>query len=105
MVGRPGDADAGRAQANPPISMALNAGFDLREAKCNRCRRISPVSLRGLDRPAVTPVWKLEAALYCEPCSENRNGAPAGSHSAADLRPAGSGARPSADHLTAMCNL
>ncbi|WP_315747571.1 MULTISPECIES: hypothetical protein [unclassified Bradyrhizobium] len=68
-AGGPAMPTPGEPQANPTIGMALNAGFDLLEAKCNRCRRISLVALRALDRLAATPIWKLEAALYCEPCS------------------------------------
>ena len=64
----------GEPQANPTIAKALNAGYDLLEAKCNRCRRISLVPLRGLKRAPSTPIWKLEPALYCEPCSEKRIG-------------------------------
>jgi hypothetical protein len=64
----------GEPQANPTIRKALNAGYDLLEAKCNRCRRISVVPLRGLKRALGTPIWKLEAALYCEPCSEKKVG-------------------------------
>ena len=29
-------------------------------------------SVRSLSHPAETPIWKLEAALFCEPCSEGR---------------------------------
>src|ERR1700759_4772159 len=58
--------------ANPTIGKAINGGYDLLEAKCNRCRRVSLVSLRGLKRPANTPILKLEAALLCEPCSDTR---------------------------------
>ena len=71
-AGGPAMPAPGEPQANPTLAMALNAGFDLLEAKCNRCRRISLVALRALDRPPATPIWKLEAALYCEPCSEKR---------------------------------
>jgi hypothetical protein len=35
--------------------------------------RISLVPLRALRYPPETPVWKLEAALYCEPCSTGRH--------------------------------
>lgn len=76
----------GESQANPTIAKALNANYDLLEATCNRCRRISVVPLRGLKRAPSTPIWKLEPALYCEPCTEkqDRRPAPARSHSAAD---------------------
>ena len=58
------------------------------EAKCNRCRRISLVPLRAIKRPLSTPMWKLEPALYCEPCSDMR-GRRQRPHHAADLCAAG----------------
>jgi hypothetical protein len=75
-VGRwPAMPSPGEAQANPTIAKALNASYDLLEVKCNRCRRVSLVSLRAIKRPATTPpLWKLEPALFCEPCSETRPG-------------------------------
>jgi hypothetical protein len=60
-------------QAEPTIAKAINGGFDLLEAQCNRCDRVSLIALRGLKHPPVTPIWKLEAALFCEPCSEGRH--------------------------------
>jgi hypothetical protein len=30
---------------------ALDAGYDLSETKCNRCRRVSLVALRAIKRP------------------------------------------------------
>jgi hypothetical protein len=63
----------GEPQAEPTIGKAINGGYDLLEANCNRCDRVSLVPLRSLKHPAETPVWKLEAALYCEPCSEGRH--------------------------------
>src|SRR3978361_69718 len=38
---RPGDAVPCDPQAEPPIGKAINGGFDLLEAKCNRCDRMS----------------------------------------------------------------
>lgn len=72
-AGGPAMPSPGDPQAEPTIGKALNGGFDLLEAKCNRCDRVSLVLLRALKQPQDTPVWKLEAALYCEPCSENRH--------------------------------
>lgn len=46
------------------IGKAINGGYDLLEAKCNRCDRVSLVPLRALRQQPDTPVWKLEAALY-----------------------------------------
>jgi hypothetical protein len=63
----------GEPQAEPTIGKAINGGYDLLEAKCNRRDRVSLVPLRFLKHPAETPVWKLEAALYCEPCREGRH--------------------------------
>ena len=37
--------------------------------QCNRCDRVSLVPLRALKHPPDTSVWKLEAALYCEPAA------------------------------------
>jgi hypothetical protein len=62
----------GDPQAEPSIGEAINGGFDLLAAKCNRCVRVSLVPLLALKQPPETPVWKLEAALYCEPCSAGR---------------------------------
>jgi hypothetical protein len=66
-------SDAVEPQAEPTIAKAINGGYDFLEAKCNRCDRISLVALRALKHPPDTLVWKLEAALYCEPCSEGRH--------------------------------
>jgi hypothetical protein len=71
-AGGPAMPSPGDPQAEPTIGKAINGGFDLLEAKCNRCDRVSLVPLRALRQPLETPVWKLEAALYCEPCSEGR---------------------------------
>jgi hypothetical protein len=68
---------------------AINGGFDLLEAKCNHCERVSLVPLRALPQPAETPIRKLEAALYCEQCSKGRQQAPARAYSRAYLRAAG----------------
>lgn len=60
-------------QANPTIGKAINGGYDLLEAKCKPCRRLSLVSLRAVKRPARTPILMLEDALFCEPCSEGKH--------------------------------
>jgi hypothetical protein len=64
---------SGFTPARLGVARAINFGYDLLEAKCNRCDRVLLVPLRGLKHPPDTPVWKLEAALYCEPCSEGRH--------------------------------
>jgi hypothetical protein len=68
-AGGPAMPSPGDPQAEPTAGKAINGGFDLLEAKCNRCDRVSLVALRSLRHPPETPVWKLEAALFCEPCS------------------------------------
>jgi hypothetical protein len=72
-AGGPAMPSPGDPQAEPTIGKAINGGFDLLEARCNRCNRVSLVPLRALKQPPETPVWKLERALYCEPCSEGRH--------------------------------
>src|SRR3979490_2294598 len=37
-----------RSQAEPTIAKAINGGYDLLEAKCNRCDRVSLVPLPAL---------------------------------------------------------
>jgi hypothetical protein len=49
--GRSGHAVAHDPQAEPTIGKALSGGFDLLEAKCNRCDRVSLVPLRALRQP------------------------------------------------------
>lgn len=73
-AGGPAMPSPSEPQAEPTIGKALNAGYDLLEVKCNRCRRVSIVALRALARPIETPIWKLEPVLFCEPCSEIRAG-------------------------------
>jgi hypothetical protein len=72
-AGGPAMPSPGDPQVEPMIGKAINGGYDLLEAKCNRCDRVSLVPLQALKQPLETPVWKLEAALYCEPCSEGRH--------------------------------
>jgi hypothetical protein len=72
-AGGPAMPSPGEPQADPTIGKALNAGYDLLEVKCNRCRRVSLVALRAIRRKPDTPIWKLEPALSCEPCTEQRN--------------------------------
>src|ERR1700716_3978390 len=72
-AGGPAMPSPGDPQAEPEIAKAINGGYDLLEAKCNRCDRVSVVALLALKHPPETPVWKLEAALYCEPCREGRH--------------------------------
>jgi hypothetical protein len=57
--GGPAMPSPGEPQAEPTIGKAINNGYDLLEAKCNRCDRVSLVPLRALKHPPDTPVWKL----------------------------------------------
>jgi hypothetical protein len=56
-----------------PIAKAITGARELLEAKCNRRDPVSLVSPCALKHPPDTPVRKLEAALYYEPCSEAAN--------------------------------
>jgi hypothetical protein len=58
-----GYGQPGEPQAEPTIAKAINGGYDLLEAKCNCCDRVSLVVLRAVKHPPGTAVWKLEAAL------------------------------------------
>jgi hypothetical protein len=51
----------GEPQAEPTIGKAINGGYDLLEAKCNRCDRVSLVPLRSLKHPPETQSgsWRL----------------------------------------------
>jgi hypothetical protein len=48
-AGGPAMPSPGAPQAEPTIGKALNAGCDLLEVKCNRCRRVSLVPLRAYN--------------------------------------------------------
>src|SRR4051812_48849957 len=50
-AGGPAMPSPGDPQAEPTISNAINGGFDLLEARCNRCDRVSLVPLRTLRQP------------------------------------------------------
>jgi hypothetical protein len=50
-AGGPAMPSPGDPQAEPAIAKAINGGFDLLEAKCNRCDRVSLVPLRALRHP------------------------------------------------------
>jgi hypothetical protein len=56
------------------------------------CDRAWLVPLRDLRHPPETPVWKLEAALYCEPCSKGWHPPAAGAYSWTYARPDPEGA-------------
>jgi hypothetical protein len=50
-AGGPAMPSPGEPQAEPTIVKAINGGYDLLEAKCNRCDRVSLVDLRALKHP------------------------------------------------------
>jgi len=60
-----------RQNAEPTIAKAINGGFDLLEAKCNHCDRVSLVALGAVRQPPDTPVWKLNAIV--EPIQPQSN--------------------------------
>lgn len=62
----------GPAQPSPTIETALNAGYDQLEVRCNRCGRLSRADLRKVRRPGNTPLHLLEAALFCQDCSQSK---------------------------------
>jgi hypothetical protein len=66
--GRPGES-----QAEPTIAKAIKrwirpAGSQVQPVRLGLA---GPAAIT--EAPAGDPVWKLEAALYCEPCSEGRH--------------------------------
>jgi hypothetical protein len=62
----------GPAQPSPTIGTALNAGYDRLEVRCNRCGRLSRADLRKVRRSGDTPLHQLEAALFCQECSQSK---------------------------------
>jgi hypothetical protein len=63
-AGGPAMPSPGDPQAEPTIAKAINGGFDLLEAKCNRCDRVSLVPLRALRHPPPRPrsgSWRLRS--------------------------------------------
>lgn len=54
-AGGPAMPSPGDPQAEPTIGKAINGGYDLLEAKCNRCDPVSLVPLRALKQPPETP--------------------------------------------------
>ena len=51
-AGGPAMPSPGDPQAEPTIGKAINGGFVLLEAKCNRCDRVSLAPLRALEAAA-----------------------------------------------------
>ena len=62
----------GEPQAEPTIGKAINSGYDLLEAKCNRCERVSLVPLRISE--AAPGDAGLEAGGRCIARPAARNG-------------------------------
>jgi hypothetical protein len=62
----------GPAQPSPTIDTALNAGYDQLEVRCNRCGRLSRADLRKVRRPGNKSLHLLEAALFCQDCSQSK---------------------------------
>jgi hypothetical protein len=66
--GRPGDAVSRRAAGGADHRQGHQGGYDLQPVRLGLA---DPAAIT--EAPAGDPVWKLEAALYCEPCSEGRH--------------------------------
>jgi hypothetical protein len=62
----------GPADPSPTIGIALNAGYDFLEVRCNRCGRLSKADLKKARRSPDTPLHALEPKLFCEACSQSR---------------------------------
>ena len=62
----------GPAVDSPTIAAAINGGFPLLGVKCNRCSAERDVDLRKVRRPPDSQVHQMEAALFCESCTEAR---------------------------------
>ena len=74
--GTSGCCATGPAQPSPTISVALRHGYRYLRVRCSACRQTAFLALADLDRPADTPVWKIEGALSCQPCRKRRRRAP-----------------------------
>lgn len=62
----------GPATNSPTIAQAMNGGFPLLRVKCNRCSAERDVDLRKVRRPLDSHAHLMEAALFCETCTETR---------------------------------
>lgn len=62
----------GPAVDSPTIGQTVNGGFPLLRVKCNRCSTERNVDLRKVRRPLDSQVHQMEAALFCETCTEAR---------------------------------
>jgi hypothetical protein len=84
----------GEPQAEPTIAKAINCGYDLLEAKCNRCDRVSLVPLRSLQHPPETPGLEAGGGALLRAVQQGAalQPSPAGAHPRADLCAAGAGA-------------
>jgi hypothetical protein len=86
-AGAPAMPSPGDPQAEPTIGKAIDGGYDLPEAKCNRCDRVSLAPLRALTAG--------DAGLEAGGRPLLRAGHYSGLTFWSDLRAAGSGVRPS----------
>jgi hypothetical protein len=79
-AGGPAMPSPGERQAEPTIDKAINGGYDLLEAKCNRCDRVSLVPLRSLKHPPETPVWNWRPRSIASPAARGGTTAAASAH-------------------------
>lgn len=59
----------GPSQPSPTIEVAIFAGYDKLEVRCNRCSRVDVVNLKDIRRPRTTQIHTLEDSLSCRPCT------------------------------------
>lgn len=62
----------GPAVPSPTISQAINGGYPLLRVKCNGCITERRIELQSLKRPRDSQIHLIEAALFCEACSQGR---------------------------------
>jgi hypothetical protein len=63
----------GESQAEPTIAKAIKRWIRPTGSQVQPVRLGLAGPAAITEAPAGDPVWKLEAALYCEPCSEGRH--------------------------------
>jgi hypothetical protein len=63
-AGGPAMPSPGDPRAEPTIGKAINGGYDLLEAKCNRCDRVSLVPLRNGRRSRGADLMRKQASFW-----------------------------------------
>jgi hypothetical protein len=68
----------GPSQPSPTVGDAMRYGFRFLRVRCSCCHQAAFIEIARIDRPPVTPVWKLEGGLACQPCRRDGARAPRG---------------------------